>query len=67
MQEGGGAKAIGTLEFGNRSPICQTQAIECIAGLNVIDDPTIRCTARQWSLGAHGRNVNNNAGNQFHC
>ena len=65
MQEGGGAHAIGSLEVGDSNPIGQAQAVERITRLNVINDPTERRTAGQWSLGAHGRNVNNHTGNQF--
>ena len=65
MQEGGGAQAIGALEFSDANPIGLTQAVECVTGLNVINHPTGRRAAGQWSLGAHGGNVNNHCRNQL--
>ena len=65
MQERGGTQAIGALKFSDCDPVGQTQTVERITGLNVINHPTGRRAAGQWSLGAHGRDVNNHAGNQL--
>ena len=65
MQERGGAQTIGALEFGNRNPIGLTQTEKRIARLNVVNRPAVRCTAWQWRLGAHGRNVDHHPGKQL--
>ena len=64
MQEGGRTQAIGPLEIGNRDPVGLAQAEERVAGLNVINDPTVRRATGQRSLGAHGRDIKDHAGNQ---
>ena len=65
VQEGGGTHAIGALEFSDGNPVSRTHAVERITGLNVINDPTVRRAAEQWSLGSHGRYENNYTGNQL--
>lgn len=65
MQERGGTQAISALKFSHANAVSLTQAEKRITGLNVINNPVDRSAAGQWSLGTHGRDINNHAGNQL--